>query len=197
MGAIFFDERFQLHAELAHGPVGQGLQPHTLLGPGDLVTVGGVGQLGDEAGGLVNLLTYLGSGLGRARSLSLQAVTLLLRLGSPGGRRLLGRTCLVTHVGSHGQGSCPAPPGPLGRRPRLALAPGGCAQGVGASTPRALAFLGRAQGEPGLGLGAACLTRGRGRLLALSACGLQTRVEVLRPVVLLALQLGQGGRGRA
>ena len=45
MRPVLLHERLQLQPQLIHGALGQGLQAHALLGTGDLIAVGRIGEL--------------------------------------------------------------------------------------------------------------------------------------------------------
>ena len=169
---VLLHKGVQLQAELAHGALRQGLQTHALLGSGHLLAVSGIGETAQLLGQLVDLLANLvggGQGLG---ALSLDGGSLIGRLLHTGARRLGGGTCLVPHVGGDRQLGAAPLLGPLGSGALVAFAACGRPQRVGAPAAGALTLLGRAQGEPGVGLGGAGLARSIRSGLALLSGGL-------------------------
>ena len=152
--SVLLNEGFQLEAELTHGPLGQGLQAHPLLRPGHFLSMGGVGEAAELLGELVDLLANLigcGQGLG---PLGLDGGTLISRLLDAGSGRLGGGALF-----------------PLTAR--------GSSQGVGTPSAGALALLGRAQRQSGVGLGAAGLARSLCRPLPLLSGALQRALKMV------------------
>src|SRR5215472_17179333 len=160
VGPVLGDESVGVHAELLGGPRHDLLQPHPLLGPGDLRTVRGVDHpvqvTGEGPDPRPDLLERLGTAL--ARLLGRLAVGLGggQRFRDPGQGRIRphghgpGNFCLLRALPARGRRG-------LGRP---ALAHRGRGEGVGPARDRPQPLLGGPDLQPGIGLG---LPRGTGR----------------------------------
>ena len=215
--SVLLHKGIQLQAELVHGALRQGFQTHALLGPSHLLAVGGVGEAAQLLGQPVDLLANLvggGQGLG---TLSLNGGALICRLLHTEACCLSGRPRLVPHMGGDGQLGAAPLLGPLGGGTLVPFTARRRSQRVGPPAAGALALLGSAQGEPGVGLRGAGLARGVRSGLTLPAGHLQGALKAVgtplprgarrsRPtgtsdavtvpgVTHPVLHLGQGGSG--
>ena len=209
--SVLLHKGIQLQAELVHGALRQGFQTHALLGPSNLLAVGGVGEAAQLLGQPVDLLANLvggGQGLG---TLSLNGGALICRLLHTEACCLSGRPRLVPHMGGDGQLGAAPLLGPLGGGTLVPFTARRRSQRVGPPAAGALALLGSAQGEPGVGLRGAGLARGVRSGLALLSGGLQGTLEAVGTTLprdartvgalgslcgfISALHLGQCGSG--